>query len=307
MDNLHWADKFGPFTAEKNSLTFPGGKTKSQDGAETANVGITFCDKYFGNGKISAEVTFADIDPVLSSIAEIVVYQDLKSGDIVTIGLGGNNYSYSARHYQNGQWKDLGSSGIRDNLVKGQKYALSVEVLGSQFKLSVNGVNVIEGVLPFPIDKSQPGVFVVSPSKVKISDYTVATQKPLCFVLMQYSSPYNELYTKIIKPVCSGEFELNVVRADEIYGPGQIVEDILKSIKEAKIVIAEVSPNNANVYYELGYANALNKNVILIADKNTELPFDIRNTRTLFYENTIDGTDRVKDGLISHLKALATR
>jgi hypothetical protein len=82
---------------------------------------------------------------------------------------------------------------------------------------------------------------------------------------MQFSTPYNELYQDVIRPICD-ELKLNVLRADETYGPGLIIADITKEIAESRIVIAEVSPLNTNVFYEVGYAHALNKPTILIAE-----------------------------------------
>jgi hypothetical protein len=121
---------------------------------------------------------------------------------------------------------------------------------------------------------------------------------------MQFSTPYNELYEEVVKPVC-GEFHIESVRADESYGPGLIIADILQKIDEAKIVIAEITPPNPNVYYEVGYSHARGKPTILIADRALEkLPFDLSPFRTLFYENSIDGKRRVEEGLRRHIRAI---
>ncbi len=94
------------------------------------------------------------------------------------------------------------------------------------------------------------------------------------------------------------------MRADETYGPGLIIADITKEISESRIVIAEVSPTNSNVYYEVGYAHALNKPTILIAEKGVKLPFDVSPFRTLFYENSIAGKKIVEEGFRKHVKAV---
>jgi nucleoside 2-deoxyribosyltransferase len=49
--------------------------------------------------------------------------------------------------------------------------------------------------------------------------------------------------------------------------PGWAIEDIKRQIAECRVVIAEITPGNPNVYYEVGYADALNKPLILIADR----------------------------------------
>jgi len=89
-------------------------------------------------------------------------------------------------------------------------------------------------------------------------------------------------------------------------GPGQIINDIERQVVEAKAIIAEISPNNPNVYWEVGYAHALKKPTVLIADKDTRLPFDVSSFRVLFYENTIGGKKRIEEGITRHLTAIQT-
>ena len=94
-------------------------------------------------------------------------------------------------------------------------------------------------------------------------------------------------------------------RADFTYMPGLVIEDIKKQIAEARVIIAEITPANPNVYYEIGYADALNKPLILIADKKEGLkPFDVRAYRTIFYENSIGGKNQVENDLKEYLKLI---
>jgi len=73
---------------------------------------------------------------------------------------------------------------------------------------------------------------------------------------------------------------------------------------EAKIVIAEITAPNQNVFYELGYAHALKKPTILLAEHGKTLPFDVSGYRCLFYENSIGGKRKVEEALDKHLKAI---
>ena len=57
-----------------------------------------------------------------------------------------------------------------------------------------------------------------------------------------------------------------------------------------------------NVFYELGYAHALGKPTILLAERGRELPFDIRGYRCIFYDNTIGGKAAVETNLKKHLE-----
>lgn len=143
-------------------------------------------------------------------------------------------------------------------------------------------------------------------SDIKIRNYHVAPERAKVFVVMQFTPPYNELYSDVIVPVCD-DLGLVAVRVDETYGPGLIIADITREIVEARVIVADITPANPNVYYEVGYAHALNKPTILIAEKPTQLPFDVSPFRVLFYENTIGGKAKVEAGLRKHLEAIQTQ
>jgi nucleoside 2-deoxyribosyltransferase len=120
---------------------------------------------------------------------------------------------------------------------------------------------------------------------------------------MQYGQPYDSVYTEVIKPVCE-DLGLAALRADDVQKPGIILQDIVRSILESDVIIAEITPPNPNVFYELGYAHALSKNTILLAERGKELPFDIRSYRCIFYDNTIRGKREVEAALRKHLGSI---
>ena len=64
----------------------------------------------------------------------------------------------------------------------------------------------------------------------------------------------------------------------------RIVPNIIRSIRRSAFIIADVSEPRPNVYYELGYAQALGKDVILTAAEGTDLPFDIFDVPTLMWD-----------------------
>jgi hypothetical protein len=178
-----------------------------------------------------------------------------------------------------------------------------VRLVGSRVTASIDGVDMVVTNLPVTLPLGQTGLWCTGSGDILVADFRVEPERPKVFVVMQFSEPYNQLYQEVIKPVCE-EFALEVIRADEVYGPGLIISDIEQNILQATIIIADVTPVNANVYYELGYAHALHKQTILIAARDTRLPFDISPFRTLFYDNTIAGKARVEQGLRRHLKAI---
>ncbi|HNU88170.1 MAG TPA: hypothetical protein PKJ94_07765, partial [Ferruginibacter sp.] len=81
--------------------------------------------------------------------------------------------------------------------------------------------------------------------------------------------------------------------------------DIIKSIKESSLIIADITPDNPNVFYEVGYSHAIDKPTILLCDKKrSKLPFDLTSFRTLFYENSIAGKTQVEQRLRKYLDNL---
>jgi len=84
--------------------------------------------------------------------------------------------------------------------------------------------------------------------------------------------------------------------------------DMTREIAESEFVIADITSANPNVYYEVGYAHAINKPTILLANKDVaKLPFDVSGFRVLFYENSIAGKRRFEEGLRKHVVAVLER
>lgn len=110
----------------------------------------------------------------------------------------------------------------------------------------------------------------------------MAKQRPRIFVIQPLGEKFESVYAVIREAVQSvGGF---VFRADEIARPGRIIEQVYEALQDADIIIADVSFSNPNVLYELGFAHAIQKPCILIAQGVKQLPFDIATVRTVVYD-----------------------
>jgi len=125
----------------------------------------------------------------------------------------------------------------------------------------------------------------------------------LCFVIMPFAEKLNPIYENIIKPVVT-ELKLNPLRADEIFKSTPILDDIIHHIKKAKFLIADLTDRNPNVFYELGLAHALNKEVILLSQSLSDIPFDLQHFRIIIYQDSIAGADILRASLKKFIKNL---
>jgi len=92
-------------------------------------------------------------------------------------------------------------------------------------------------------------------------------------------------------------------RADDIYRPGTIINDIWSLTKNAKVILADLSEKNPNVLYELGLAHAIAKPVILMTESMDFVPFDLRALRVIVYDkNAPNWGDLVKESIQKAIK-----
>tara|TARA_R110002033_G_scaffold56829_1_gene105828 strand:+ start:1423 stop:2583 length:1161 start_codon:yes stop_codon:yes gene_type:complete len=82
------------------------------------------------------------------------------------------------------------------------------------------------------------------------------------------------------------EFGLTVVRADAIDKPGIITRQIIDYVMKSRIVVADLSYHNPNVFYELALRHAVKLPIIQIARAADKIPFDINQMRTIIIDTT---------------------
>ncbi|MDX1980271.1 MAG: hypothetical protein SFV51_08380 [Bryobacteraceae bacterium] len=107
------------------------------------------------------------------------------------------------------------------------------------------------------------------------------------FVIMSFTKdPILEDVYDTFQTACKdGKFEAFKIDEHIDTSKQRIVPEIIEAIQQAAFVIADVSEPKPNVYYELGWAQALGKDVIVTAKEGTRLPFDIYDVPTILYEN----------------------
>jgi hypothetical protein len=112
-------------------------------------------------------------------------------------------------------------------------------------------------------------------------------QDNLVSVMMPFSADFNPVYTSLQSAVQSVGME--AMRADDLWEHQFIIQDIVSLITRARVVICDCSGRNPNVFYEVGIAHSLGKEVILIAQSEADIPFDLRHIRYIRYLNNREG------------------
>jgi hypothetical protein len=104
-----------------------------------------------------------------------------------------------------------------------------------------------------------------------------------CFVMMPFGQWFDRYYQEIYVPgIKDAGFE--PIRADELFSTGSVVEQIWEQISKAKILLADLTGKNPNVFYELGLAHAAKKPVVFAASQVDDVPFDLRHLRVIIYD-----------------------
>jgi hypothetical protein len=109
-----------------------------------------------------------------------------------------------------------------------------------------------------------------------------AANKKLAFVIMPFKARFWQLYRKSIAPALL-DSGWTPVTASDFAKPQDILEAIIRGIREADLIVADISETNANVFWEFGIAYALGKDFVVLSSKK-KLPFDVARNRCIFYK-----------------------
>lgn len=125
------------------------------------------------------------------------------------------------------------------------------------------------------------------------------------FVLMPFRAELEPVYEVHMKAIAK-ELNMTIARADDLFTAGSIVEEIWSYIAQSRIILADCTDRNPNVFYEIGIAHTLGKPVVLITQNEDDIPFDLRNRRFIKYEYPSRGMEEFEHGLKATLISLKT-
>ncbi len=121
------------------------------------------------------------------------------------------------------------------------------------------------------------------------------------FVLMPFSSDLKEMYEDHIKNVALS-LNLEIARADDFFSASAVMQDVWNGICNSRLIIADCTGRNPNVFYEIGLAHTVGKRVILIAQSIEDVPFDLRHIRYISYEYSPHGMKKFEVDLANTIR-----
>jgi hypothetical protein len=123
-------------------------------------------------------------------------------------------------------------------------------------------------------------------------------ERPRIFVLMPFAAEFVDVYILGIREVAE-KLGFTVDRADDIEHNGNILELVERRIRQADVVVADMSTRNANVFFEIGYARAVGRPIVLLCRNTEQVPFDLQAINHIKYGGIVDLRERLEKRLLA--------
>jgi nucleoside 2-deoxyribosyltransferase len=168
--------------------------------------------------------------------------------------------------------------------LSGQKASIDLVALSELTERARGQMNQFASAMKALEQREQSSRLQIGPKKV--------------FVVMPFAKEFVDVYAYGIRKVAQ---DLGYVadRADDIEHNDEIMKVVLERIREADTIVADITGRNPNVFYEVGYAHARERPVILVCRKGEDVPFDVRSHNYIAYETITELEER----LAARLKA----
>jgi hypothetical protein len=163
----------------------------------------------------------------------------------------------------------------------------------ASFRGTTDLCNVCERILQARLRSGGINNFQIASAR-RILDRARNTRR--CFLAMPFAKKFDPIRLAINDAVSNAGWQ--IIRADQIARPRRITDAIMQAILSCDLLLADISGDNPNVFYELGYAHACWCDAILLCRrKSGPIPFDIAQERTVFYSTTKAGLRKFKRDL----------
>lgn len=180
-----------------------------------------------------------------------------------------------------------------------QGFAADLDIRDFQFSRthwSVKDVDLFQVLLRnMQPRRLQPKVFrLADPESIEPS---------LVSAMMPFHPSFDAVYASLQRTAEAAG--LRCRRADDIWENPSVIQDVVSLIDRSSIVICDCTGRNPNVFYEIGIAHTLGREVILITQAEADIPFDLRHLRFVPYLNNGEGLNALSTRLQPRLADLA--
>jgi hypothetical protein len=160
---------------------------------------------------------------------------------------------------------------------------------------SIKGVDLFRSLLRnLQPRRSRPAVFQICDPE--------AIERTLISAMMPFHPSFSPVY-EMLQRTAQAE-GLRCRRADDIWENPAVIQDVVSLIDRSRLVICDCTNRNPNVFYEIGIAHALGREVILITQSAEDIPFDLRHLRYVTYLNNGEGLEQLAARLKPRLEIL---
>ena len=146
----------------------------------------------------------------------------------------------------------------------------------------------------------------VRPRRQRPKVFQIPEHEEIITSLASAMMPFNSKFTAVYNSICLAAEGVNLRcrRADNIWENPAIIQDVVTLIDRSQVVICDCTERNPNVFYEIGIAHTLGREVILITQNEDDVPFDLRHLRYILYNDTDEGLIALTEDLKKRMCAI---
>ncbi|KAA8558558.1 hypothetical protein FX985_04917 [Pseudomonas extremaustralis] len=146
----------------------------------------------------------------------------------------------------------------------------------------------------------------VRPRRQRPTVFQIAEHESIEAMLVSVMMPFDAAFDSVFTGIQSAAagVGLRCRRADDIWENPSIIQDIVALIDRSRIVVCDCTGRNPNVFYEAGIAHTLGREVILIAQAEHDIPFDLRHLRFIRYHGNSQGIAELATALQARLQTI---
>ena len=140
----------------------------------------------------------------------------------------------------------------------------------------------------------------LKPTVFNLSDEPVDPR--LVAVMMPFDAKFNAVYSALQGAITAANMEFQ--RADDIWIHDHVIQDVVSLIGKARVVICDLTGRNSNVFYEMGIAHTLGRDVIMVTQSAEHVPFDVGHIRNIRYLSNAEGLAALAAEVTKRLETL---